>query len=513
MKKQCSVLLFSILNCGFILAQKLDYTWIMGDNNYNKTSIFKYTNTVMQIDSSKYILPMNAANGSICDKDGNFLFFTNGLQIANKNFEIMKGGQRIVPSNTVSNQYLKTGMPDLQFCMVLPYVNDDKKYYLLYSDLDIVQFPDKKYYYTAFNSLYSTIDFNENPLGIVMNVDSIIFSDTLTSGQLAASRHGNGRDWWVILPGNQNYINHKLLINQNGLNYHSKQEIGSKNDKLFGQSLFTPDGNKFIRVSIKRIGKPSGVDIYDFDRCSGELSNLKQIILEDSLSVYTCGGAVSSNSRFLYVSYRNYIFQYDLESSDIASTKDTVAIYDKFIDPNTGFQIGFFLSQLAPDGKIYINTSNSTAWLHVIDKPDEKGKACNVIQHAVKLPTYHGFTMPNFPNYRLGPLKGSPCDTILGVANKDIKPENYGIKLFPNPSSTIIKIDITIPQYDPSIKTEVVVVDVSGAIVMRYVMPDFAYIAELDISKLPSGVYGVQLRQPQKSGTRVLATEKFVVID
>ena len=87
------------------------------------------------------------------------------------------------------------------------------------------------------------------------------------------------------------------------------------------------------------------------------------------------------------------------------------------------------------------------------------------------------------------------------------------IKLFPNPSSTIIKIDITIPQYDPSIKTEVVVVDVSGAIVMRYMMPEFAYIAELDISKLPSGVYGVQLRQPQKSGTRVLATEKLVVVE
>ncbi len=39
-------------------------------------------------------------------------------------------------------------------------------------------------------------------------------------------------------------------------------------------------------------------------------------------------------------------------------------------------------------------------------------------------------------------------------------------------------------------------------------MPDYAYVATLDISKLASGVYGVQLRQRGK----VLAVEKLVVV-
>jgi mRNA-degrading endonuclease toxin of MazEF toxin-antitoxin module len=30
----------------------------------------------------------------------------------------------------------------------------------------------------------------------------------------------------------------------------------------------------------------------------------------------------------------------------------------------------------------------------------------------VELPTYNAFSMPNFPNYRLGALEGSPCDTL-----------------------------------------------------------------------------------------------------
>ncbi|MBK8723518.1 MAG: T9SS type A sorting domain-containing protein [Saprospiraceae bacterium] len=106
---------------------------------------------------------------------------------------------------------------------------------------------------------------------------------------------------------------------------------------------------------------------------------------------------------------------------------------------------------------------------------------------------------------------GSPCDTVH-VANKEITTDYFDIKLFPNPASTDIKIDITLKEYDPAIKTEVVIIDISGAIVQKYTMPDFVYLATIDISKLARGVYGVQLRQPKRFGERVLAVEKLVVI-
>jgi len=492
---------------------KFDNSWVFGNSAYGGATnnyVYTFYNNKFEFNNNlPAILPMDISNSSISDSLGNLLFYTNGVSIANKNGKYMDGGKYINPIIS-STPWFSYGAAIPQQCLIFPCNNN--KYMIFHSD-EIHTNIDITYRYISPSIYYTLIDMSENNgEGNVKKLNSLIIKDTFNTGQLAACKHANGRDWWVI---NQKYNTStffEYLITDNKVLSVDTQNIGKNIFYPAGQSLFTPNGEKYIRSESFAINEPSYLQIFDFDRCSGKLSNERLIILEDSSSVYVCGGAVSPNSRYVYVTYFKYIIQFDLWADDIAASRDTVAIYDDFKTP-LGSWTTFWLAQLGPDGRIYIMTGpNGTDFLHVIDQPDKKGKACNVLQHAIQLPTGSAWTIPNFPNYRLGPLKGSPCDTV-SVATKDIKPEDYGIKLFPNPSSTIIKIDITIPQYDPTIKTEVVVVDVSGAIVMRYVMPDFAYLATLDISKLPSGVYGVQLRQPQKSGERVLATEKLVVVE
>ena len=131
--------------------------------------------------------------------------------------------------------------------------------------------------------------------------------------------------------------------------------------------------------------------------------------------------AVSPNARFLYVSSYLYIYQFDLWADDIEASKETVAIYDGYAAP---FATRFYMAQLAPDGKIYLSCSNGVDILHVIHKPNEKGLACEVEQHGIQLPTYNASSMPNFPNFRLGPLDGSSCDT-LGLNNLPIAKFRY----------------------------------------------------------------------------------------
>jgi PKD repeat protein len=60
----------------------------------------------------------------------------------------------------------------------------------------------------------------------------------------------------------------------------------------------------------------------------------------------------------------------------------------------------------------------------VIAKPNKEGQECDVRQHTIHIPTNYDRTMPNFPNYRLGPLDGSICDT-LGIDNHPIAKFRY----------------------------------------------------------------------------------------
>ncbi len=129
------------------------------------------------------------------------------------------------------------------------------------------------------------------------------------------------------------------------------------------------------------------------------------------------GVGFSPNSKYLYFNTNTTLLQYDLEAEDIEASKDTIAVYDGYI--STFLPTTFFLQQLAPDGKIYLSCTNTVDVLHVIHNPDEAGQACNMEQHGTQLPTLNLFSIPNFPNYRLGPLDGSPCDT-LGLNNTPV---------------------------------------------------------------------------------------------
>ncbi|MBK7968866.1 MAG: T9SS type A sorting domain-containing protein [Bacteroidetes bacterium] len=135
----------------------------------------------------------------------------------------------------------------------------------------------------------------------------------------------------------------------------------------------------------------------------------------------------------MYVSSTNYVYQFDVTAANIMSTKTTVAVWDGFYSPNPPFATKFDIAQLAPDGKIYIATGNSTLHLHVINQPDSAGLACDLVQHGVPLPAYNFNSLPNHPNYFLGALAGSPCDTLTSLATEVII--NPKLNVFPNPNN------------------------------------------------------------------------------
>jgi hypothetical protein len=154
------------------------------------------------------------------------------------------------------------------------------------------------------------------------------------------------------------------------------------------------------------------VDVYDFDRCSGLLSNHQRLANKDA------GGGVSfsPNSRYLYIAMWKDLRQYDLTKKTLKEGEEIIAKENGLLSCGTSLT-GFTDAQLAPNGKIYIlNGGGCSKELHVIEKPNLPSTSCIVKQHYIKTPTYNDDGICIFPNYRLGPIDGSPCDT-LGIDN------------------------------------------------------------------------------------------------
>jgi DNA-binding beta-propeller fold protein YncE len=272
--------------------------------------------------------------------------------------------------------------------------------------------------------LYSTIDMRlDSGRGAVTNKNIPIINDTLAGGMITATRHANGRDWWIAIPemgGGRIFV---FLLSPAGItDLHAQQVQTSNNHMLLNQAIFSPDGSIYARSEYM----DGGFYVYDFDRCTGTFSNSRNV---PQTPIKPGGLAISPNSKVIYLTAVDTILQYDLTAANIASTEQIVAVYDSFASP---FGSTFFLQQLAPDGKIYISCTNGENVMHSIDYPDSLGSACHVCLHCVQLPAYNAFGIPNYPNFRLGALVGSPCDTLqIGVVEV---PNIISGKIFPNPA-------------------------------------------------------------------------------
>ncbi len=92
--------------------------------------------------------------------------------------------------------------------------------------------------------------------------------------------------------------------------------------------------------------------------------------------------------------------------------------------------------------RCFQNCPTAANYLHVINHPDLPGEACDVQQHSIELPTYNLFSLPNFPNYRLGPLAGSPCDTIYTVDHISEQPGSI-LTISPNPAADQVLLSLS----------------------------------------------------------------------
>jgi len=439
MKQYLHLLLICIAYVGY--SQKYDFNWVMGYDSHlgfpeNEGVFLDFNVDSVSVNYQPIPLFIRHTNACISDADGNLLFYTNGCSIANLKHQIMENGAGLNPGPVHNIQCESGYTAGSQSCLILPLPQTDSIYILLHKGIVYVNQPvftvltDKLY--------YSTINMSTDA-GTVIEKNQILIQDTLSYGELTAVKHANGNDWWVITAERYSNRYYTILLTAEGFEAPWLQQAGNITSTYGGQAVFSPDGTKYIRYS-----PVDGVFIFDFDRSTGDLSNFEHIAINDN--AFAGGAAVSPNSRFLYISSEQYIYQFDLLATNIETSRITVAQYNGYTAP---FPTTFFQAQLAPNCKIYINSFATVRVLHIIHNPDEPGLACNVEQHGLQLPFNHGQSLPHFPNYRLGPLMpgtppAPPCVPVVSV-REEWPTKTGGLRIFPNPAQSYLTMATDAP--------------------------------------------------------------------
>ncbi|MBK7683753.1 MAG: T9SS type A sorting domain-containing protein [Bacteroidetes bacterium] len=94
---------------------------------------------------------------------------------------------------------------------------------------------------------------------------------------------------------------------------------------------------------------------------------------------------------------------------------------------------------LTADGRIYYPPSYGCQELSYFNAPDSFGLASDFIYGGLNIVNQHFASTPYYPNYRLGPVAGSVCDTLsVGVEEWQASQ----VSIFPNPTQNSVNVSL-----------------------------------------------------------------------
>lgn len=296
---------------------------------------------------------------------------------------------------------------------------------------------------------------------VVISKNNIILTteDSTMRGMPLACRHANGRDWWVLKLGKYHDEFYRGILDFNGIVMekfntsvsHLRHYVGlgaTAQFNLSGTKLYLFTWGNNVNPS-ENLNDRNLIYVYDFDRCSGELSNPEiHDITINTIRFDFYLNCLSLDGTKLYMSK-----SYELDSLGNIIGEGGIFQYDfitrtfqKINGPNNNYPI------LSPNGK-WILVHNMTTppegellgqpTFDIIYNPNELGQNCNYQENQVILSSFGVGFQPNLANFRLGPVDGSICDSLGLDAPVNIakSPEINNVKIYPNPSSGLVKLD------------------------------------------------------------------------
>ncbi len=498
MKK--AIVFLMIMFCVFNLsAQKENNMWIFGYHFYPSfIPAMDFYNGVPFLTGSNTSLDFWGCDASICNSNGDLLFYTDGVTMMNYLHDTIAGSQSFNDDSALVLMYGYMPRLPSQSAFILPYPGNPNQYSIIHHSEHLWNNNQSLQPITLSMSI---VDMSLNGgAGQMILKNQTIFNDTILFGTLQTVRHANGRDWWITThqwKSNKFYL---MLLTPAGISNVQLIQAGPVFKTGFNgnvQSLFSPDGNYFAIAQ----GDSAKVELFDFDRCTGTITFKEQIDLSSySTTGATSGCSFSPNNKYLYVSDRYSLYQYDMNATNISNSKKLISNWD-----GTGsfYAYYFMMHQLGPDGKIYIAPPSSDI-LHVINNPNLADTACNFTQHSITLSSWHSGVLPVFPNFNLGPVLGSNCDSLNLTAIESMAISNTS-KLFPNPNNGDFYFEYNLANNSGG-KLEIT--DVTGRIIFECRLSKYTYLHHIILQSIKKGIYFLKFNSEEKT-----VMQKFLVIE
>lgn len=386
MRSNISLFLFfcMLLTSGECFAQKQANIWHFG---LKKTLDFS-SGSPVDLPGSKMFTFEGCA--SYCDKNGKFLFYTNGGgreplfsgqdggHIWNRNNEVMYDMRGIEGGGFSSAQsavIFEAPGQDSVYCV---FTMDEMEWSIGASDSTKAAQPGGR------GLSYFTVDMRLNGgLGGVVIANKKVYSPSYEA--ICAVKHQNASDYWIIIHQDSSGLG-CYKVTQSGV---TLAEVYTDLGPTGNIIKASPNG-KYVAINTN-----DGAIMLAFDNSTGKFSNPKNLAIQNNINAFE----FSPNSRYFFTTEslpsgsQKTVVQYDLQASDIVGSARTVG--------SSGSALVSSL-QLAPDGKIYalsvdFGGSNNSS-LHRINCPNTSGAnlELNVFTYEGQEDEYF-FGLPNFP--------------------------------------------------------------------------------------------------------------------
>ncbi|RYY60799.1 MAG: T9SS type B sorting domain-containing protein [Chitinophagaceae bacterium] len=374
--------------------QRTNNRWFFGNHggiNFNTVPATRLQNKLTEATEPPYF------TSTICDKNGNLLFMTDGTELWNKN-------QKPVPRTGARWPWF---LYDKKLPLFCPAPGNDSIVYL-------------------FSTGTGTSPLNNHLVVMTLNTNgdngngSIVYPSPLTATNyyqdlsanaaflLAGTAHCNQRDTWITTVSDN--VFKSFLVSPAGISnvpVTSPLPPGTSTNAGFSNIKFSVSGEQALLPMVSE-GK---ILLMDFNNSTGIFSNATFITMP-SPEILLDAEFSPSGKKLYAASYiremegpeatgveLHNVFQYDLQAADQAAIEASRYQVNQFPDrggcPRSCFTINRTL-QLGPDGRIYVSMRVLSATdldktMNVITEPDGAREQCFYLRRGIDIGEVYGF--------------------------------------------------------------------------------------------------------------------------